>query len=457
MNFNKVKRIHFVGVGGTGMCGMAEILHAMGFEVSGCDRSDSPAVAHLASLGIPVAVGHSPEHARGAQVMVHSSAVPADHPELTAATAQAIPVIKRAEMLAQMVRLGFSIAVAGTHGKTTTTSLVGHLLTALGQDPTVIVGGRVKSFPGHARLGKGRHFVVEADEYDKSFLWLLPDLAVLTTVDADHLDTYGDFSSICSAFLQFAQKVPFYGSIVLRLDDPHQRQMIPSLNRRIVTYGFTPQADYFAHTMAPGARGMRFQLTAREKTYPVSVPLFGEHNIANATAALAVAAELDLPMEPAIKALETFPGVARRFDLVGTWGGALVVDDYAHHPAEIEATLKGARLAFPGKRIVAVFQPHLYSRTRDFVQKFANALFNADVLVVTKIYPAREEPLPGVSGESIVTLARQMGHKSAYYIEGFPDARGFLKDYAVPEAVVLTLGAGDITHFAHALAEGGQP
>jgi UDP-N-acetylmuramate--alanine ligase len=456
MHFHKVKRIHFVGIGGTGMCGMAEILHAMGFEVSGCDRAGSPAVDHLLALGIPVAVGHDPAHAKGAQVMVYSSAVPPDHPELAAAAAQNIPVIKRAEMLAQMVRLGFSIAVAGTHGKTTTTSLVGHLLTALGQDPTVIVGGRVKSFPGHARLGSGRHFVVEADEYDKSFLWLLPDLAVLTSVDADHLDTYGDFSNVCSAFLQFAHKVPFYGSIVLRLDDPHQRQMIPSLNRQIITYGFTPQADYFVHTLAPGARGMRFQLTVRDRNYPVAIPLFGEHNVANAAAALAVAAELDLPLEPAIKALESFPGVARRFDLVGEWGGAQVVDDYAHHPAEIEATLRAARFAFPGRRLVAVFQPHLYSRTRDFVQKFANALFNADVLVVTGIYAAREEPLPGVSGENIVTLARQMGHKQAYYLEGLADARAFLRDFAVPGAVILALGAGDITHFARSLAEGGR-
>jgi len=457
MQFHKVRNLHFVGIGGAGMCGMAEILHALGFRVTGCDRADSPVLAHLGSLGIPVELGHNPGHLREAEVVVHSSAVPEDHPELREARRRNLPVIKRAEMLAQMVRLGFTIAVAGTHGKTTTTSLIGHVLENLGQDPTVIVGGRVKGFPGHSRLGRGRYFVLEADEYDKSFLRLAPDVAVLTTVDTDHLDTYGDFDRICAAFLEFAGRVPFYGAILLRRDDPVQRRMIPGLNRRIVTYGFDPEAEVSARGIEAGPRGMHFQLSHGGRVWDVDLPLYGRHNVANALAALAAAVELDLPLDAAASAAASFPGVARRFDRVGEFRGAPVIDDYAHHPAEIEATLAACRLAFPDRSIVVVFQPHLYSRTRDFCAEFARVLAQTDRLVVTKIYAAREAPIPGVSGDMIAGAVRRMGHAAVSYLETFEETRAFLEASILPRDVVLTLGAGDISRFAHELIQGGPP
>ena len=455
MQFHKVRRLHFVGIGGAGMCGMAEILHGLGFQVTGCDRASGPALEHLRGLGIPVEGAHDAGHLHDAQVVVHSSAVPEDHPELVEARRRNLPVIKRAEMLAQMVRLGFTIAVAGTHGKTTTTSLIGHLFERLGQDPTVIVGGRVKSFPGHARLGRGRHFILEADEYDKSFLRLAPDVAVFTTVDSDHLDTYGDFEKVREAFREFAGRVPFHGSIILRLDDPIQRRMIPDLNRRIVTYGFDPAADVRAGGLETGPRGMRFHVTHAGSTADVDLPLFGRHNAANALAALAAATELDLPLGEAAAAASSFPGVARRFDRIGIYNGAPVIDDYAHHPAEIEATMEACRLAFPDRRITAVFQPHLYSRTRDFTAHFARALAPADRIVVTKIYAAREAPLPGISGENIVEALRRGGHPQAFYLNAFDEVRAFLETQEGSGDVLLTLGAGDISRFAHDLVKGG--
>jgi UDP-N-acetylmuramate--alanine ligase len=448
----RTRHVHFVGIGGIGMSGIAEVLLNLGFRVSGSDRQGSPITERLAGLGAVIREGHSPENVRGADVVVISSAVKQDNSEVSAAEASGIPVIRRAEMLGELMRMKRGVAVAGTHGKTTTTSMTGLVLQAAGLDPTLIVGGRLKSLKTNARLGAGDTLVVEADEFDRSFLELTPTVAVITNIDSEHLDCYRDLDEIKSTFVSFANKVPFYGAIVVCLDEPALQDIMPKLKRRVLTYGLNPQAD--CRAVGPSYHAMRSDYTAvwKEKTLgKIRLQLPGIHNVRNSLAALAVGIELDVPFSKIKKALEEFTGVHRRFEVKAEVGGVLIVDDYAHHPTEIEATLRAARAGFD-RRVVAVFQPHLYSRTRDFYQEFGQAFFDADLLVVCDVYPAREEPIPGITGELVAKSAKKFGHRQVIYISDKNAVAGRLRGLVKEGDLVVTMGAGDIWKSGEELA-----
>lgn len=451
MLIRRVKKIHFVGIGGSGMCGMAEILHKIGFEVNGCDKNYSQNIEHLKKIGIDVKIGHSVEHLKNIEAVVYSSAIPKENSELREAKKRKIPLISRAEFLAQMVRLGFTICVAGTHGKTTTTSMIGHILTKLKADPTVIVGGRVKSFGSHARLGKGQYFVLEADEYDRSFLHLIPDIAVLTTIDEDHLDTYGDFKNICEAFLKFSLKVPFYGSLILNYHDKEQKKISKMIERPFFTYGFSKKADLYASDIKGKKNGMFFNLNWKGKIKKAFIPLFGKHNIQNSLSAILTCLELGFEMEDIVEELKNFPGVSRRMDLIGYINGIPVIDDYAHHPKEIYETIKGIKIAFPKKEIFVIFQPHLYSRTYHFKKEFAESLKYGDLIVITKIYGSREKEIPGISGLLIVEELRKIGKTNCFYIEDLEELKDFIINNLKKNFILVFMGAGDITNFSHKL------
>lgn len=443
-----------MGIGGSGMCGIAEILFKLGFEIDGCDSNYSPNIEHLKKIGIPIQIGHNMKHIEKKDAVVFSSAISKNHPEIIEAKKRKIPVILRAEMLAQMVRLGFSICIAGTHGKTTTTSLLGHILTKLGADPTIIVGGKVKSLKSHVRLGTGTYFVLEADEYDRSFLQLIPDIALFTTIDEDHLDTYGDFQSICNAFYSFAQKVPFYGSLILFNEDREQKEIAKKIERPSLTYGFKKSADIWASDIKGAEGGMSFNLNWKNKKYKTFIPLYGKHNVQNALGAILVSLELGYDLKNIINSLKSFPGVSRRMDLIGNIGKVPVLDDYAHHPEEIKETLKGLKIAFPYKKIMVVFQPHLYSRTLYFKKEFASALKEGDFVILTKIYGAREKEIPDVSSNLILQELRNKGKKNCFYIEDFSELEKFILKNLKNNCVLIFMGAGDISFFANKLIGG---
>jgi UDP-N-acetylmuramate--alanine ligase len=450
MRFLRLRRLHFVGAGGVGMSGLAEILLlSTPLEISGCDLVPSEITERLEKLGASIARGHHPDHVSTADLLVISSAVDEANPEVAAALERGIPVIRRAEMLGEIMRLKQGIAVAGTHGKTTTTSLTGMVLTEAGFDPTIVVGGRVRILGTNARLGKGEYLVAEADEYDRSFLELIPVVAVITNVEADHLDTYRDLSDILDAFVIFANRVPFYGAVVACLDDPGVVALLPRVKRRVVTYGESPQATLRAREIRLEAAGTRFEvLDAEEGSLgQVRLSLPGRHNVANALAAIAVGRELAIPFETIARALSAFTGVIRRFEKKGERDGVLVVDDYAHHPTEIAATLAAARQVYPQRRLVALFQPHLFSRTRDFAAEFGRALLSADVAVVTDVYPSREKPIPGVTGELIARSALEAGHRNLIYLPEKTSVVRGLKEILKPGDLLLTLGAGDVVRF----------
>jgi UDP-N-acetylmuramate--alanine ligase len=449
-------RVHLIGVGGAGMSGIAEILLQYDLEVSGSDRNPSKTTERLSTLGVQFHEGHAPEHIMGADLVVYSSAVPDSNVELAAARQLGIPNVRRAEMLAELMRLKYGIAIAGTHGKTTTTSLVSAVLTHAGIDPTVIVGGQVRAFGTGARMGESEYLVAEADEFDRSFLRLSPILAVITSIDVDHLDTYEDLDDIRGAFCEFANRVPFFGQVILCLESPNVWSILPKLSeRRLLTYGFSPQADLQAvdvRALEEGAWGTRFKVRTREEDLgEVALPLPGRHNVLNALAAVAVGRVLKIPFPKIAEALAEFQGVMRRFDRLGEWNGAHVVDDYAHHPAEVTATLEAARLASQGGRVHAIFQPHLFTRTRDQAEAFGGALLGADRAIVTGIYPSREQPIEGVTGELVATAAKNAGHRSIAYVEDWPDAKALLAEDLHPGDVILTLGAGDIYKLAYEL------
>jgi UDP-N-acetylmuramate--alanine ligase len=452
-----LRRVHFVGIGGAGMSGIAELLRDYDLAVSGSDLQRSATTDRLERLGVEIFVGHDAANLRDADVVVYSSAVPRTNVEVAAARERGLPVVRRAEMLAELMRLKYGVAVAGTHGKTTTTSLIGHVLTEAGRDPTVIVGGRLRVSGTGARHGKSDLMVVEADEYDRSFLSLMPIVAVITTIDRDHLDTYRDLEDIQSAFLGFASRVPFFGRVVLCLDDPRIQELLPRLeDRRITSYGLSPQADLSAQGLEITARGTRFVVRhATEGSLgEVELPIPGEHNVRNALAAVAVCRVLGLDMSEITAALRSFQGVHRRFERVGVLHGvergATVVDDYAHHPTEVEATLRAARQVFSG-RVHAIFQPHLFSRTRDLAEDFGRALLLADRVLVLDIYPSRERPLEGVTSELVVAAARRSGHRDVRWCRRWDEVAPLLDD-AGPDDVVLTLGAGDVVRLAERLA-----
>ncbi|MGA2622991.1 MAG: UDP-N-acetylmuramate--L-alanine ligase [Bacteroidota bacterium] len=445
--FSSIKKVHFVGLGGIGMSGIAEILLDQGFKVSGSDKALSEVTERLQSLGAEIFEGHRAGNVReDVDALVYSSAVPLDNPEVLEAQRRKIPVIRRAEMLAEVMRLKYGIGVAGTHGKTTTTSMISLVLMEGGLDPTVIVGGKLSGLGGtNARLGHGEFIVVEADEFDRSFLSITPTVAVLTTLETDHLDCYRDLDDLKGAFVQFGSKVPFYGFIVLCLDEPALQDIMPMFNKKkIITYGLNPQADLEAVDISHKQDTATFTVLRNDidlGTVTLQVP--GNHNVQNALAAIAVGLELNIPFEKAKAGIEKFAGVYRRWEKKGEVGGITVYDDYAHHPTECRATLSGAKAGWR-RRLVCVFQPHLFSRTRDFYEEFAKAFLQADVLVVTDVYPAREEPIQGVTGELIANAARQYGHREVYYVEDKRTVAGFLKGIVRKGDVVITMGAGDI-------------
>ncbi len=454
MRFGHVRHLHLLGIGGAGMCGLAELLHAEGLEVSGCDLAATETTARLAAQGIAVSLGHDEAHVHDADVVVVSSAVAAN-PEIDAARRRGIPVIRRAEMLGEVSRFKRTIAVAGTHGKTTTTSLAGFILTRAELDPTVIVGGRVNFLGAHARLGAGELLVCEADEFDRSFLTLHPELAVLTTVEAEHLDTYGTVEAMEDAFVTFATSVPFYGATVACLDDPGVRRLLPRLSRRVVTYGTTPQADVHARSVELLASGSRCRVVARgEELGELVVPLPGRHVLANALAATAVALEVEVGFDTVAAAVAAFSGVARRFEKKGERDGVVVIDDYAHHPTEVVATLQAARQAFPSSRIVLAFQPHLYSRTRALAAAFGEALLGADVALVLPIYAARERLVEGVSSALVTDAASRCGHRHVVDCASFAQALTALDELTRPGDLVLTMGAGNVNELGEAWLAG---
>ena len=452
----RIQRIHFVGAGGIGMCGLAELLHNQGYAVSGSDLRGGATVDRLESLGIPVSIGHDADHVGDADVVVFSSAIRATNPELQEAEQRKLPVIPRAGMLAEVMRLKEGIAVAGSHGKTTTTSLIAHVLDAAGLDPTAVIGGRVLATgnaPTGARLGAGDLLVAEADESDGSFLRLAPVIGVVTNIDTEHLDHYGSYEAIEEAFVSFANRVPFWGLTVVCLDHPGVQAILPRLTRRFTTYGFASQADLVASDLEVDGMGSRFRVQRRGETLgSVRLRLPGRHNAQNALATLAVALELDVPFAGAAAALESFVGIERRFEIKGEVGGVMVVDDYGHHPAEIRATLAAARELHPG-RIVVAFQPHRYTRTRDLWDEFTTAFNDADLLLVTEIYAAGEDKVPGVDAAPLVEAIRAHGHRGAHFVADLEGVVDGLSAEAREGDLVLTLGAGSISALARQLVE----
>lgn len=453
--FTNLAAVHFIGIGGAGMSGIAEVLLDYNLEVSGCDQSMSETTERLAKLGAPVYQGHSAEHVERVDLVVISSAVSRDNPEVVAARQNNITVVRRAEMLGELMRLKYGVAVAGTHGKTTTTSLIGTVLTEAGLDPTVIVGGRLRVSGTGARLGKSEYLVAEADEYDRSFLRLQPILAVVTSIDEDHLDTYANLDEIRKAFVTFAGKVPFFGQAILCLDDTNIQELLPQLKQehRVVTYGLSPQADLRATEFESTPAGSRFQVvdSRQGKMGTIELPMPGLHNVRNSLAAIVVGQAMGVPFVSIARALAGFSGVHRRFETRGVWRGATVIDDYAHHPTEVTATLEAARQAFPGAVIHAIFQPHLFSRTRHLALEFGRSLLGADKAVVTDIYPSREQPEPGVTSDLVVEAARQSGHRDVRSCADWREVPPMLAADVQEGDVILTLGAGDIYRLAELL------
>jgi len=426
------------------MSGIAEVLFNLGYLVTGSDIRPSETTQRLEELGIRIQRRHTKESVKDADVVVVSSAVMENNPELTEAKNRRIPVIKRAEMLGELMRMKYGIGIAGTHGKTTTTSMVGEILSEGGLDPTIVVGGRVVNLGSHARLGNGEFMVTEADEYDRSFLQLTPTIAVVTTLEAEHLDYYKDFEEIKSAFLEFVNKVPFYGRVILCRDEENLRELIPQIERPLTTYGLSSPADLKASSLHFEENYSKFEVQVRgESAEEVSLSVPGIHNVKNSLAAIGVALELDMPWDKIRSGLEKFRGVHRRFEIKGQSKGVMVVDDYAHHPTEIMATLRSAKAGWK-RRIVAVFQPHLFSRTRDFHEEFGKTLLDSNVLVVTDIYPAREDPIPGITGELVFESAKKLGHKNAFYLPRTDQVASFLKKMVKKNDMVITLGAGDV-------------
>ena len=448
---HKVKHIHFVGIGGSGMSGIAEVLLNLSYRISGSDVAENAATRRLVSLGATVAIGHDAAHIQGADCIVTSTAVKGDNPEVLAARARRIPVVPRAVMLAELMKLKQGIAIAGTHGKTTTTSLVASVLAAGGLDPTFVIGGRLNSAGANARLGSGDYIVVEADESDASFLNLTPMIAVITNIDADHMETYGhDFARLKQAFVEFTQRLPFYGAAVVCIDDPNVREILPFVSKPVITYGFAADAQFRAVGARPDGGRMLFKLL-RQDSDPIDIVLNapGMHNVQNALAAIAVADELGVPDEAIVTGLAEFNGVGRRFQRYGeipAQGGGhfTLIDDYGHHPVEMAATLSAARGAFPGRRLVLAFQPHRYTRTRDLFEDFAKVLSTADVLLLAEVYSAGEAPLVAADGRALTRAVRVAGRIEPVFVEDITAMPQQVLELARDGDVVLTMGAGSI-------------
>jgi UDP-N-acetylmuramate--alanine ligase len=455
----RINTIHFVGIGGSGMSGIAEVLINLGYAVQGSDLKSSPVTEHLSALGAAVRIGHSAQHVEGADVVVVSSAIAPGNPEVESALARRVPVVSRAEMLGELMRFRYSIAVAGTHGKTTTTSLIASTLAEGGEDPTFVIGGRLKSAGSHARLGSGRYLVAEADESDGSFMHLQPLVAVVTNIDNDHLATHGgSFERLKHSFVEFLHKLPFYGLAVICLDDPHCRSILERVGRPVLTYGLAEQADVRAFAVERRGLQTRFRV-ARSGCEPleVTVNLPGAHNVLNSLAAVAVASELGVEDAAIGRALAGFQGIDRRLQHIAeiptSAGAVTVIDDYGHHPSEVAATLEALRQGYPGRRIVLAFQPHRYTRTHDLIDDFGRVLSTADVLLVTEVYSAGEQPIPGADGRAICRAVRGRGHLEPLFVERVEDLAESLKDVIRDRDVIVTMGAGNISAAGHALGE----
>ncbi len=467
----KVGDIHFIGIGGIGMSGIAEVMHNLGYTVRGSDAAEGANVKRLQDLGIPVVVGQRPENLGESQVVVYSSAIKPDNSEFAEARAKHLPLVRRAEMLAELMRLKWSIAVGGTHGKTTTTSMIAAILDAAGLDPTVINGGIINAYGTNARLGAGKWMVVESDESDGSFLRLPATVAVVTNIDAEHMEHYGSFDKLRSAFQSFVENVPFYSFAVLCIDHPEVQAMVSRIvDRRIVTYGLNPQADVRAVDLAFKDGESRYtviatdRLTGEQKTLAgMRLPMPGSHNVQNSLAAIAVARELGIGDDVVRKALASFAGVRRRFTRTGTWNGVTVIDDYGHHPVEIAAVLSAARQTATG-RIIAVVQPHRYTRLRDLFEEFCTCFNDAETVIVAPVYPAGEPPIEGVDRDALVEGLRAHGHRHVQAVDSGDDVAPLVAELAQPGDYVVFLGAGSITHWANALPQtlakmkaGGRP
>lgn len=447
--------LHFMGIGGVGMCALAELMLARRFQVSGCDVQASERTAELERRGASVVIGHDPAHLEGVDALIVTSAVEGNHPEISAARERGLPVVRRATLLAEVMRDRLGVAVAGTHGKTTTSALAGFLLTRGGLDPTVVIGGRSAFLAGHSRDGNGRLMVCEADEYDRSFLELHPAWLVITGVEPEHLDTYGSVDALEEAFSALASRVPFYGAVIACADNPGAVRVSAELERRVLTYGFAEGAWMRAVDVEAEAAGSRFGVIAGStRLGDVELPLPGRHNVANALAALAVGLEQGLAFARMAADLRDFPGVARRFELVGERDGVTVVDDYAHHPTELRAVVAAARERFPGRRLVVVFQPHLYSRTGRFAEEFGEVLAGAERVVLPPIFPAREAPLEGVSSALIAEAVIRNGGERAELPASLDAAVALLHRMLQPGDVLLTAGAGDVNRVARAWVGG---
>jgi len=447
----KIQHVHFVGIGGIGMSGIAEVLLNLGYQISGSDLKESEVTRRLVSLGCTVSYGHRKENVKEADVVVVSSAVRSGNPEVEVAEQRLIPVIPRAEMLAELMRMKIGVAIAGTHGKTTTTSLIATVLAAGGLDPTVVIGGRLNSLGSNARLGQGDFLVAEADESDGSFLKLMPTIAVVTNIDADHLDHYAGIEEIKEAFHQFLNKIPFFGLAVLCLDHPNIQSLIPKLKKRFTTYGLTTQADFQAREIVFEGLSTTFDVLHHHREVGrLRIQMPGLHNVYNALATVATAFELEIPFQVVQNTLRDFGGIQRRFHIKGEKKGILVVDDYGHHPVEIMATLKAARTGWE-RRIIAVFQPHRYTRTQALFQEFLTAFYDADVLILTDIYPAGEDPIPGVEARALFEGIREHGHKDVTFLGDKKEIVDHLLRIIRSGDLVVTLGAGDIWQIADEL------
>ncbi len=460
---HKVKHIHFVGIGGAGMSGIAEVFVNLGYQVSGSDLMDSQVTQRLSNLGVKVYVGHDSQQIAGADVVVTSTAVKVDNPEIIAAKNKNIPVVPRALMLAELLRLRRGIAIAGAHGKTTTTSLIASILAAADMDPTFVIGGKLEAVGCHAKLGSGEFIVVEADESDASFLYLQPVLTVVTNIDADHMETYGyDFNRLKQTFVEFVQHLPFYGMAVLCMDDPHVREVMPDITKPITTYGLSENAQVRAVDIQQNSSQMKFTavvgVNGSARRLEITLNLPGLHNIQNALAAITVANEIGVPDAAIVKALSEFKGVERRFQQYGdiklsAQKSFVLIDDYAHHPAEMEATIKAARGAFPSRRLVVAFQPHRYTRTRDLFEDFIKVLSQADVLLLTEVYPAGEDPIVAADSKSLARSIRVQGKVEPIYVEEVDDLPVALLNVVQDGDVVLVMGAGSIAKVAPGIAQ----
>ena len=455
----RVRRIHFIGIGGAGMGGIAEVLANEGYQVSGSDIANNRVTEHLASLGAEIKIGHKAENVHGASVVVVSTAIHADNPEVMAARELRIPVVRRAEMLAELMRYRHGIAIAGTHGKTTTTSLIASVYAQAGADPTFVIGGLLNSAGTNARLGTSRYLIAEADESDASFLHLQPMVAIVTNIEVDHMDTYGgDFTKLRATFLEFLHNLPFYGLAVVCIDDPVIRGLLPEIGRATITYGYSDDADIQVQEFVQEGSQSRFQLRLQDgSVLPLRLNLPGRHNALNAAAAVAVALEDHIPTDAVVDALAQFAGVGRRFQQYGEFdtgaGKALLVDDYGHHPTEVKATLASARAAWPDRRLVMIFQPHRYTRTRDLYDDFADVLAKVDALIMLDVYSAGEDPIPGADGRSLCRSIRQRGILDPIFVATPAEVPAVLADVLKDGDVVLTQGAGNVGQLSRRLAE----